>query len=93
MEHKAINFLRNTLYYKMENLIMSTISVRFSEKEDTLIRKYAELNGMNLSSFIRDAVLERIEDEYDAEIADKVWKEEKDKPRISHEEIKKMYGL
>jgi len=30
-----------------------------------LIRKYAELHNMDLSSFIRQAVIEKIEDEYD----------------------------
>ena len=50
---------------------MSTVSLRLSDKDDALIRKFAELHNMDLSSFIRQAVLEKIEDEYDLELFDK----------------------
>jgi uncharacterized protein (DUF1778 family) len=41
---------------------MSTISLRLNDKDDAIIRKYAEIHNMDLSSFIRHAVLEKIED-------------------------------
>ena len=44
---------------------MATISLRLSEYEDNLIKNYAALRKMNISELIRQAVLERIEDEYD----------------------------
>jgi RHH-type rel operon transcriptional repressor/antitoxin RelB len=72
---------------------MSIISLRLNEKEDTLIRKYAEIHNMELSSFIRQAVIEKIEDEYDLTLFNKVWKEEQGQKRISHEELKKELGL
>ena len=72
---------------------MGTVSLRLNSKDDTLIRKYAELHNMDLSAFIRQAVIEKIEDEYDLTLFNKVWKEEKDQERISHEEIKKELGL
>ncbi len=72
---------------------MSTISLRLNDKEDTLIRKYAELNNMDLSAFIRQAVIERIEEEYDLALFDQVWEQEKDQERISHEDLKKELGL
>ena len=72
---------------------MSTISVRISEKEDVLIRKYAELHNMDLSTFVRQAVIEKIEDEYDLTLFNKVWDEEQNKERISHEEVKRELGL
>lgn len=56
---------------------MSTISLRLSEKEDTLIRKYAELHHLDLSSFIRETVLEKIEEEYDLSLFNTVWEQEK----------------
>ncbi len=52
---------------------MSTVSLRLNDKDDTLIRKYAELHNMDLSSFIRQTVIEKIEDEYDLTLFNKVW--------------------
>lgn len=72
---------------------MGTVSLRLNSKDDTLIRKYAELHNMDLSSFIRQAVIEKIEDEYDLTLFNKVWEEEKNQERISHEELKKELGL
>lgn len=71
---------------------MGTVSLRLSSKDDILIRKYAELHNMDLSTFIRQAVIEKIEDEYDLAF-NKVWEEEKNQERISHEELKKELGL
>lgn len=48
-----------------------SISLRLSDEEDALIRKYAELKKMSVSELIRETVLERIEDEYDLAAYDK----------------------
>lgn len=72
---------------------MSTISLRLNDRDNTLIRKYAELNGMELSAFIRQTVIEKIEDEYDLALFDKVWNEERNQERISHEQLKSELGL
>lgn len=72
---------------------MSTISVRLNDKEDTLFRKYAELHHVDLSTFIRQAVIEKIEEEYDLALFDKVWDEENHQETISHEALKKELGL
>ncbi|KAF0091765.1 MAG: CopG/DNA-binding domain-containing protein [Fusobacteria bacterium] len=72
---------------------MGTISVRLSEKDDKLIRKYAELNSIDLSSLVREAVIEKIEEDYDLTLFDKVWKMENGKDRVSHEDLKRELGL
>lgn len=77
----------------MGGVTMSTVSLRLNEKDDTLIRKYAELHNMDLSSFIRQAVIEKIEDEYDLTLFNKVWEEEHASERITHKELKKELGL
>ena len=41
-----------------------TISVRLSENDTKLIKAYAEMNNISLSDLIRNAVIEKIEDEY-----------------------------
>ncbi len=72
---------------------MPTISFRVSAKDDALIRKYAQLHEMELSDFIRQTVIESIEDEYDAQLFEKVWEEEKDSKRYTMDEVKKALGL
>ncbi len=72
---------------------MSTVSLRLNDKDDALIRKFAELHNMDLSSFIRQAVLEKIEDEYDLTLFDKIWEEIKDEPTYTLEEVEKELGL
>lgn len=64
---------------------MPTISLRLSEKEDQLIRTYADLHKLDLSSFIRHVIIERIEDEIDMSL----FKELKDdrKKRLTHQEV------
>lgn len=42
-----------------------TISLRLSNGDSALIKKYAEINNISVSEFVRQTVLERIEDEYD----------------------------
>ena len=72
---------------------MSTISVRVSDKEDALIRKYAELHNQDLSSFVREAVMEKIEDEYDLTLFHQIWEQDERQKRFSHEELKRELGL
>lgn len=72
---------------------MSTISVRFNRKDDVLIRTYAELHNVELSTFIRQAVIEKIEDEYDLALFQKVWDEELNQERIAHDALKRELGL
>ena len=79
--------------YNQRGDMMSTISLRLSEKEDTLIRKYAELHHLDLSSFIRETVLEKIEEEYDLSLFNTVWEQEKNQERMKHQDVKKELGL
>ncbi len=68
-----------------------TISVRLSEKDSTLFKKYAQLHGLSLSELIRQSILERIEDEYDLALFEEVMAEyEKNPVTFSHEEVKRM---
>ena len=54
-----------------------TISLRLSEQEAMLFKKYAELKNINVSELVRQAVMERIEDELDLQAFDKAMEEEK----------------
>jgi hypothetical protein len=41
------------------------ISLRLDKEDECLIREYARFYGMTISEFMRQAAIERIEDEYD----------------------------
>lgn len=71
-----------------------TISVRLSDKDTKLIKDYAELNNISLSDLIRNAIIEKIEDEYDLECYNNALKEFKNNPKTyTLEEVKKELGL
>ena len=72
---------------------MSTISLRLSNEDTELFRKYAALNGISLSELVRQSVLDRIEDEYDL----KAYKNAVDAYHrnpitFSHADVKKMFS-
>ena len=71
-----------------------TISLRLSDNDTMLIKKYAELNNISVSDLIRQTVIERIENEYDLEMFDKAMAEYKANPvTYSIDEVEKELGL
>ena len=71
-----------------------TVSVRLNETESALFKKYAEINNISISELFRDAVRDRIEDEYDLRLYnDAMEKLSADPVTYSHDEVKKMLGL
>ncbi|MDD7385249.1 MAG: DUF6290 family protein [Actinomycetaceae bacterium] len=42
---------------------MSTISLRVNEQESKLIHEYVAVNQLNLSQFLRETILDRIEND------------------------------
>lgn len=71
-----------------------TISVRLNDKDTELIKAYADINNISISDLIRNAVLEKIEDEYDLECYEKAIKDFKKNPKTyTLDEVKKEMGL
>lgn len=71
-----------------------TISLRLSDEDSMLFKKYAEMNGMSVSDLIRQSVLERIQDEYDLGVYNKAIAAYRENPiTYSHEEVRKMLEL
>ena len=71
-----------------------TISVRLNEEDTKLIKTYAEINKISLSDLIRNAILEKIENEYDLKCYEKAMAEyEKNPKTYTLEEVKKELGL
>lgn len=70
------------------------ISLRLSEADSMLFKKFAEMNGITVSELIRSSVMERIEDEYDLKIYKKAMQEFKKNPvTYSLEEVEKELNL
>lgn len=71
-----------------------TISLRLSEQDAMLFKKYAELNNITVSELVRQSVMERIEDELDLQAFDKAMEEYKENPvTYSHDEVRRMLEL
>lgn len=71
-----------------------TISLRLSNEDTMLFKKYAEMNGISVSELVRQSVLERIEDEYDLKAYEHAIAEYKKNPiTYSHEEVARMLNL
>ena len=74
---------------------MTTISIRINDDESKLIHDYVSVNNLNMSQFIRDAVLDKIESDFEldeARILDALKKSEKEN-KYDHTEVWKMLGV
>jgi hypothetical protein len=71
---------------------MTTMTLRINERDGELIRKFINFHGMTISDFARQAMLEKIEDEYDLTELRKVMTKP-DKEFISHQEMMAEFGL
>lgn len=71
-----------------------TISVRLNEKDTKLVRAYAKMNNISLSDLVRNAILEKIEDEYDLDLYNKAIEEYNENPKTyTMDEVKEDLGL
>ena len=78
----------------MNNIVTTPVSVRFSQELNSMLSTVVEENNTTKTDFIRQAVVEKIEEMYDIRMADQAHKEWVDGGRktISHEEMMKRYG-
>ena len=71
-----------------------TISLRLTDEDSALIKKYAELNGMSVSDLIRQSVMDRIENELDLSAYEKALAEYRTDPvTYTLDEVEKELGL
>ena len=74
---------------------MNTISLRMNDDETKLLRDYVSVNNLNMSKFIRDLVLDKIEDDLSLDeerILKSSWKSKHEK-KYDHTEVWKMLGI
>jgi len=70
---------------------MSTISLRLNDRDDELVRKFAAIHNVSVSELIRNAIIEKIENEIDVELFDKAVAETQ--AVYTLDETKKKLGL
>lgn len=70
------------------------ISIRLDENDEKLFKAYARSNNISVSSLVRSAVLEKIEDEYDlAMYREAIAEHEKSPITYSHDEVLAMFEV
>ncbi|MCC4370489.1 DUF6290 family protein [Limosilactobacillus reuteri] len=69
-----------------------TTSIRFDENVLKMIHEQAQLDGKNTTEFMRDAILDKLEDSLDYADAIKNMRESNGKT-VSREEMKKRLGM
>ncbi|MCI5670072.1 MAG: DUF6290 family protein [Bacilli bacterium] len=73
---------------------MAVVSVRMNEEESRLFMSYAKLHGLSISEAYKRALLEKIEDEFDAaDLIEAAARFEKEPKTHSLDELRKTYGL
>lgn len=71
-----------------------SVSIRLNDEEAKLIKLYCTLHNISVSDLFRQAVIEKIEDEYDLKCYEEAMKKyEKDPATFSLEEVEKELGL
>lgn len=64
------------------------ISLRLNDNDAALVKSYAKMHGLSVSEFARQAMLDRIEDEFDlADLNEAIAEWEKNPVTYSHEEV------
>ena len=73
---------------------MCVYSVRMTDQEKELLEAYAKMHGISMSTALKAAFFEMLEDEYDIKVADEALEEfEKDPVMIDAKDIYKKYGI
>ena len=74
--------------------IKMIISLRLNDDDSMLIKKYAELNNISVSEFLRQSAIERIEEEYDISLFGKALEEFRKNPvTYTLDEVERDLGL
>jgi|GEM_PF-854809 len=74
-----------------EEVIDMVLSIRFTDEEVNVLKKFAALEGISVSELIRTSVFEKIEDVLDLGLVKEGIKQyQKDKKTYSLEEVKNL---
>lgn len=80
------------MYYMQGDVKVMAISLRLTQEEEKLIKSYADFHGKTVSEFFRQALLDKIEDEYDLKAyLSSIDEFHKNPLTYSDEEVEKMF--
>lgn len=74
---------------------MPSISLRLNDEDSKLLHEYVSMNGLNLSQFIRETILDKIEEDFNLDekrILAALEKSKKEKS-YSHDQVWSMLDL
>lgn len=70
------------------------VSLRLNKEDEALIRNYAEMKNLSVSEAIRQAIMEKIEDEFDLKVYYEAMAEYKENPvTYTLDEVERELGL
>ena len=75
---------------------MPTLSLRMEKEDLELLKEYSNINNLNMSSFVRNLILDKIYDEMTEEDEKRIlrrWENSKFEKNSSAEEVFKRLGL
>ena len=75
---------------------MPTLSLRMEKEDLEFLKEYASINNLNMSSFVRNLILDKIYDEITEEDEKRIlkrWEKSKTEKTASAEEVFKRLGL
>ena len=73
---------------------MSALSIRLNDEEKKLINAYAKFNNKTITQVVKEAILEKIENEFDLNELNKAIEEyEKNPISYSSDEVWKILGI
>jgi Protein of unknown function (DUF1778). len=74
--------------------MVSTITIRTSQSEKSLLQNLADFHGVSLSEFIRNKMIELAEDEFDLRVAEEAIAYNKNHPETyTLEEVTQTLGF
>ena len=74
---------------------MNTISLKMSEEDTKLLREYVSVNKINMSQFIRELIMDKLEEEFklDEERILQSHQKAKNEKKYDHTEVWKMLDI
>lgn len=74
---------------------MNTISLRMNDEDTKLLRDYVSINKLNMSQFIRELIMDKLEEEFELDEARILNAHEKAKreKKYDHTEVWKILGV
>ncbi len=75
---------------------MAVLSLRMSDTELNLVKEYAKIHNINISSFVRNLILDKLCDDIGADEEKRIynlWQEGKNQPTYKAQEVFDELGI